>query len=144
MDTSKLEARRKQALQDNKVKQGIAGSGFHDNDPGSPQNQGLGPVSKNLVYFLDEANEEMVFAGACADKALEVLETYVAQFADRPAYELTGTEQKLVNRYVPRLKKGEDGLLRVKASQWNDVLHGLYAQGQGVTGLPMEVQGDGE
>lgn len=111
------------------------GSGFHDSDKGSPQNQGLCRVSDNVIAF--HGRTEVVFAGACADRVMALLADYRGQRQKRSLNTLTGTEQKLTHEYIGELTV-QDGLLHIPLGFWNDILAALYSEKLGVTGAPLE------
>lgn len=131
------------------------GSGHHDRDTDptdrsrlvAPQHQrsahAKGPgallprLSEHLIAFWGE--HDVTFLGGDASRAAQALAAYLARYKDVPPYQLTGTEQKLVYRYLPRLAPWDwDGTpaLSVRLGEWNDLLHALYEMGVGVTGTP--------
>lgn len=124
----------------------VPGSGLHDTDRNptrpemfaAPQKNGLPRQSEHLVFFLDLAGEEMLFAGPDADRALTALKAWEVRTKRQDPLTLTGTERKLLARVLPRLAPAADGTLRVRADSWNDVLHALYAEGLGVSGAPLD------
>ncbi len=133
-----------------KVLEGVKGSGFHDDDRNpartdlylAPQRNGLPRCSEHVVFFSDSAGEEVLFAGADADRAGTALAEWERKARKLDPLALTGTERKLLTRILPRLKReiAADSVpvLRVRLDTWNDVLHALYAEGLGLSGAPLE------
>lgn len=146
--SKELLARAQAHRKHNKTMESIRGSGFHDADrdwrgvENSPQKQGLPRIGEHLIFFTDEY--EMLFVGPDADAAVDALAKYLARHKQRSPLDLTGTESKLVYKYLPRLSlTKEDGVncLRVRRGEWNDVLHALIEMGKGVSGAPLEPDG---
>jgi len=139
-----------------KVLESVKGSGYHDDDRNvvrpdlfaAPQRNGLPRLSEHVVYFTDRFDEWVLFAGSDAERVAAALNAWAKRAEKLDPATLTGTERKLVTRIVPSLFGGatagglanDDGVpvLRVRRDYWNDVLHALYAEGLGVSGLPLE------
>ena len=56
------------------------------------------------------------------DVIAKALVAYIERHRKRNPYEMTGTEQKLMGKYLPKLLK-TDGDLVIPQGAWNDVIH---------------------
>ena len=140
-------------------KESQKGSGYHDDDARTrgetvrfiaPQKQPndynpdkLHPkMSTAVVHFTDHTDDEVqVFAGGDAEKVFSAARSWAADTQGRPFQSLTGTERTLLFRIVPRLKIDASGsvpVLRVRMSDWNDVVFLLRYQNIAIAGLPLK------
>ena len=129
--------------------EGVRGSGYHDEDRNSarpdlflaPQRNGLPRASEHVVFFTDFSGEEVVFVGPDATRAMAALRAWEAKAKKRDSLNLTGSERKLLSRILPKLvldTSADPAMLYVRLDSWNDVLFALYAEGVGLSGLPLE------
>jgi hypothetical protein len=117
----------------NQVLCSVPGSGFHDNDPYSPQSLGKPALRDHLVAFQDPWDVYLV--GADAVTAVAALQdfhaTHVSRITDttdmveRKAIEFAGTVELVTVEGSPRLT--------VRAPQWNECLKALDLCGLGIT-----------
>lgn len=132
-----------------KLLESMPGTGFHDNDRNpsrpevfaAPHKNGLPRASEHLVPFFDHHDDEVVhFVGDDADKATSALNSWLKKNHKADVSSMPGTERKLVLKIIPRLLASvrTPGLLTIRLSDWNDVLHALYAEGIGLSGLSVD------
>jgi len=149
MDAKQLITRADALRAKYKLLESVPGSGYHDNDRNlarpdlflAPQKNGLSRASERVVFFADYPGEEVLFVGEDARRALAAIQSWEKKARKIDQLSLTGTERKLLTRIVPRLAiepLDNHELLCVRLDQWNDVLHALYAEGLGLSGLPLE------
>lgn len=134
----------------NKETENTKGTGFHnqDTDPTNrsrllaPQHNGLPALSEHLIFY--HCDEDIRFVGPDATAAMGALQKWFNFNKDRKPFEMTGTEQKLVYSYIPKLRLQDvDGVatLVINRGWWNDILHVLYLERLGVCGAPLEHDG---
>lgn len=111
----------------------MPGSGFHDNDPNSPQKNGLPANDTHVVAF--HGKWETVFVGEDAAAVCDALEAFAAEHKAVPTDERADPTHKAAvlaaREYADADTKG--GRLAVRNGQFNDVLHALTLRKVGVT-----------
>jgi hypothetical protein len=140
-----LDTKRTEVLANAKKLRETAGSGWHDEDKGSPQyceckggkhkascKAGL-PIDEHLVAF--KARFETALSGECASKALAAVKEYASENAATlsKAYH-DHHERKLIdtaNEYAANPLV--DGNMVVRNGQWNDIVEILHAKGLEIT-----------
>ena len=124
LDKDKLVRRR------NTVLCSVPGSGFHDKDPFSPQNQGLPPLRDHIVVF--EGEFERTLVGDSAAKAHAAIKAYADTHPVNEAGEphLRGLARAAAEYAAKPLK---DGSLVIRGVQWNAIQEVLDVSGVAVT-----------
>lgn len=120
---SAMEDKAKVILADYATMRKYPGTGFHDKDPYSPQNQGEPHPADGVVVF--KGPFEMSLVGGCAVKALAALKEYAKQHADELKQSRLDAEQRtLIETAVEyaAVQPSKDGVILVRNAQWNTVL----------------------
>jgi len=137
---SELATKREAVLAAAKELRNRPGSGFHDDDPGSPQYAPKKgdvpkelPIDEHLVAF--KARYETSFAGPCASKAHAAIKEYASEnSASLSSPYIDDEERRRIDTAVEYAAAATvGGNLVVRNGQWNDVLAILHAKGLAVT-----------
>lgn len=111
----------------------MPGSGFHDNDPNSPQRNGQPAIDTHVVAF--QGKWDTAFVGEDADTVADALEAFAREhgkaLADETADPTLKAAVRTAREYAEADTKG--GKLAVRNQQFNDVLHALTLAKVGVT-----------
>lgn len=115
------------------------GTGWHKNDPCSPQNKGLPAIDEHLYAFRDRRHTVLI--DTCADRARKAIADHAAATAPVLADPYAEHEDRrvamVVTEYVAMGPMGicpsDPAALTVNNSDWNDILAALKAQGLGVS-----------
>jgi hypothetical protein len=122
--------RRLAVLNRNAVMETISGSGFHPNDPNSPQRSGKAPVSEWPVAILQ--NDKIFLYDDCAFKVKAYLERFLGEHPDS---EIQGREPQMQwsveSAKEAVLLEAADGTAKMVFLQrdWNNIVWALNYMG---------------
>lgn len=120
---AEMEAKAKFVLGEYATMRKYQGTGFHDKDQYSPQNQGEPHPADGVIVF--KGPFEMAMVGGCAVKAAGALKGFASAHAEELKQPRLDVEQRTLIETATEYagsSLSKDGVLLVRNAQWNAVL----------------------